>query len=43
MIKAVVLQEREGERSAEDFSHGLLKAHLPMLPTLRAHPLDPAD
>lgn len=42
MIKAVVLQKRRGERSAEDFSHWLLKEHLPMLPTLREQPFDPA-
>ncbi|WP_299615050.1 hypothetical protein [Pelagibius sp.] len=40
MIKAVVLLERRGERSAEDFSHWLLKEHLPKL---REHSFDAAD
>ena len=39
MIKVLVPQERGGERSAEIFSHWLLKEHLPKL---REQPFDQA-
>lgn len=43
MIKLAVRRARKDALSTEEFSHWLLKAHLPMLPKLRQHPFDPAD